>query len=478
MNVYAAKPVGYLISGPRGADLVKAGPSPGHWWSSGLATSPGPRHSPDHPGQDVREQQRLRCRDPTWKWRTNTTGPNTGDLWYPHVYMPTQNNSTTKGVPDINPFGRWDYDPWVDPANFTPNLTYPPVLNPYYDPVNAPWEEQYIPDTPNPSMVMEAYMDTPLVNGAAYPNMTVEPKAYRFRILNAANDRFWNLQLYKANKTIVTDDNRINTEVTMIPSTDPLRPDNLAGVPDPGTAGASFIQIGTEGGFLPAPAVINSTPITWDMTTGNVANHSLLLGCAERADVIVDFSKNAGETLILYNYAPAGFPAPDNRYDYYTGDPDLTSTGGHLRPRQAMAPNTRTIMQINVTAARSDNQPIVPYDLDALNATFAKTPGKSGVFEKSQDPIIVPMPSYDSAYNMTFSNQSVNNSTDPVTFTTLSGNKVTIPLQKKAIQDSMPNAYDLDYGRMIAWLGLDLPGTTSGMQNYALYPYASPRRDR
>ena len=27
---------------------------------------------------------------------------------------------------------------------------------------------------------------------------TVEPKAYRFRILNAANDRFFNLQLYKA----------------------------------------------------------------------------------------------------------------------------------------------------------------------------------------------------------------------------------------------------------------------------------------
>ena len=71
-------------------------------------------------------------------------------------------------------------------------------------------------------MVMEAYMDTPL-NGAAYPNMTVEPKAYRFRILNAANDRFWNLQLYKANKTIVACDNRRNTEVTMDPVDRPLQ---------------------------------------------------------------------------------------------------------------------------------------------------------------------------------------------------------------------------------------------------------------
>ena len=39
---------------------------------------------------------------------------------------------------------------------------------------------------PNPSMPGEAFMDTPIVNGTAYPYMEVEPKAYRFRILNAA----------------------------------------------------------------------------------------------------------------------------------------------------------------------------------------------------------------------------------------------------------------------------------------------------
>ena len=41
-------------------------------------------------------------------------------------------------------------------------------------------------------------MDTPIVNGTAYPVLKVEPKAYRFRILNAANDRMLNLQLYVA----------------------------------------------------------------------------------------------------------------------------------------------------------------------------------------------------------------------------------------------------------------------------------------
>ena len=35
-----------------------------------------------------------------------------------------------------------------------------------------------------------------MVNGTVYPYVNVEPKAYRFRILNACNDRFLNLQLY------------------------------------------------------------------------------------------------------------------------------------------------------------------------------------------------------------------------------------------------------------------------------------------
>ena len=35
--------------------------------------------------------------------------------------------------------------------------------------------------------------------------------------------------------------------------------------------------------------------------------------------MIVDFSKFAGKTLILYNDAPAAFPARVPGYDYYTG---------------------------------------------------------------------------------------------------------------------------------------------------------------
>ena len=41
-------------------------------------------------------------------------------------------------------------------------------------------------------------MDTPLVNGTAYPTSTVKPSAYRFQVLSAGNDRTWNLGLYYA----------------------------------------------------------------------------------------------------------------------------------------------------------------------------------------------------------------------------------------------------------------------------------------
>ena len=79
-----------------------------------------------------------------------------------------------------------------------------------------------MPGTPNPSMGMENYNDTPMINGTAYPKLTVQPKSYRFRILNAANDRFFNLQMYVADGLVTT--TVANTEVKMIPAARPQRP--------------------------------------------------------------------------------------------------------------------------------------------------------------------------------------------------------------------------------------------------------------
>ena len=119
----------------------------------------------------------------------------------------------------------------------------------------------------------------------------------------------------------------------------PLRIARAGGFPDPALRGPAIIQIGTEGGFLPAPALITNRPVGFDynrrsITVLNVLEKALILGPAERADLLVDFTNFAGKTLILYNDSPAPVPAFDPRIDYFTGDGDQTSTGG--------APNTIT----------------------------------------------------------------------------------------------------------------------------------------
>ena len=381
LNVYVGEAAGYLITDRVEQDLING--------TNNSGVNPGLLKVLPDLGIPLVIQDRtfvddatILATDPTWAWGTGALDPNTGfptpktgDLWYPHVYVPAQNPYDLTGA---NAFGRWHYGPWFWPP--TTDITYGPVPNPYYDPDNAPWEPPMMPGTPNPSMPGEAFMDTPIVNGTLYPYLEVEPKAYRFRILNAADDRFFNLQLYEADPAVTTADGRANTEVKMVPATGTpgIPADFPSGVPDPTTRGPDWIQIGTEGGFLPAPAVIPSQPITWNLNPtsfnfGNVDQHSLLVGTAERADVIVDFSQYAGKTLLLYNDAPAAFPALDPRYDYYTGDPDQTDTGGAPSTQAGYGPNTRTIMQIRVGTTVP---PPTDVTLANLQAVFAKTAAK------------------------------------------------------------------------------------------------------
>ena len=50
----------------------------------------------------------------------------------------------------------------------------------------------------------------------------------------------------------------------------------------------------------------------------------------------------------------------------------------------------------------ADTAPAPAFDLAALKAAFASTATTQGVFAASQDPIIVPSPTYNSAYNQDF----------------------------------------------------------------------------
>jgi len=488
LNVYAGEAAGYLITDPMEQALIAPG---GALDGLGLGSPLIIQDKTFVPSADTMAQV-----DPTWQ--ANKWGGE-GNLWTPHVYMPAQNPGDASGM---SAFGRWMYGPWFWPP--AGDAKYPPIANPYYDPTCDPdvqpfCEPAEIPSTPNVSVGMEAFNDTPIVNGTAYPTTTVDPKAYRYRVLNASNDRFWNLSWYVADPTTGT-----LSEVALKPAEVAAAQTDPVVFPTPDTTlspkGPDWIQIGTEGGFLPAPVVVPAHETTWitDPTrfdVGNVDQHSLLLAPAERADVVVDFSRYRGKTLILYNDAPAAFPARVPGYDYYTGGPDLSPSGAPST-LPGYGPNTRTIMQVHV----SNTAPALAFDrpnttndrMGALVTAFAHHADGSGVFESSQDPVIVGQAAYNSAYGTSFADSGFCGSPtapsarcdgyariqqqggDPFTFDTLAGPQLSIPLQPKAIHDEMNSANFDEWGRMTANMGLEAPGATPLLQNIILYPYVNP----
>jgi FtsP/CotA-like multicopper oxidase with cupredoxin domain len=486
LNVYAGEAAGYLITDKTEQSLTAPG-------GPLDATDPALGLGIPLVIQDrtfVPSTAQLATQDPTWdasRWGGE------GNFWYHHVYMPAQNPADPTGV---SPFGRWMYGPWFWPPANSATTPYQPIPNPYYDPAcdaatapNGFCEPPMIPGTPNISVGMEQFNDTPLVNGTAYPTVTVEPKAYRFRLLNAANDRFFNLQWYVADAS--------GTEVALKASEVAAAQVDPNVFPTPDTtlspAGPSWLQIGSEGGFLPTPVTIPNQPITWitDPTRfdfGNVDQHSMLIAPAERSDVIVDFSKFAGKTLILYNDAPAAFPARQASYDYYTGDPDNSDIGGAPTTVPGYGPNTRTIMQVKVAGAVSKPS---AFNLSKLVTAFAHNSNGTGVFESGQNPVIVGQAGYNRAYGTAFTTAgdctSPSTTTkcdgfarinqqggDLFTFDTLSGKKLSIPLQPKALHDEMNSSTFDEYGRMTANLGVEAVPANAGAQNVVLYPYVNP----
>jgi spore coat protein A, manganese oxidase len=241
----------------------------------------------------------------------------TGSLWYAHTYEANQPDGT----------GRWDLTPGGGPL-------------------------------PEPSVVAEFFGDTMLVNGTTCPEVTVEARRYRFRLLNACNARFLNLQLYVANNT---SPEGITLDASGVPVNAPFV--NAA------TGDSSFLQIGAEGGFLSAPAsipcnvplsfVVPPDPIT-GQTDPSPTNFfkSLVVAPAERPDIILDFSNYVpGDKIILYSDAPAPFPSGDDRNDYFPGWNVGTGLFGVGNPvngttTPGFAPNTRVLMRFNVVAAQ------------------------------------------------------------------------------------------------------------------------------
>ncbi|MCR4393331.1 MAG: Ig-like domain-containing protein, partial [Dehalococcoidales bacterium] len=154
-----------------------------------------------------------------------------------------------------------------------------------------------------------------------------------------------------------------------------------------------------------------------------------------------------------------------------------TDTGSSPGTLPGYGPNTRTIMQIRVT----NTAPAQPFDLTALNEAFVPSDHSPGVFAQDQSPIIVGQTAYNEIYNTTFPNTWPNwgisrIQDNSLSFKTVNGNTVTLPMQPKAIQDEMGEAFDM-YGRMSGFLGVEIPFTAAGNQNFVLYGFASPPVD-
>ena len=141
-----------------------------------------------------------------------------------------------------------------------------------------------------------------VVNGKSWPKFEVERRRYRVRFLNGCNSRFVILRM-------VSD----NPEIT--------------GYVYPVEGALPFWQIGAEGGFLDQPAKVDK----------------LLMSPAERADVIIDFSKvpDTVNSIYLINEGP-DVPFSGGIIGVDFGRADLSTTGQVMRFDLVAAPSTDT----------------------------------------------------------------------------------------------------------------------------------------
>ncbi|MEO7143386.1 MAG: multicopper oxidase family protein [Bryobacteraceae bacterium] len=111
-----------------------------------------------------------------------------------------------------------------------------------------------VADTAEAPSIPEFFGTHILVNGRVSPYLEVEPRRYRFRLLNASNARVYQLS---------------------------LEPEQ------------QFIQIGSDGGLLPEPVVLSE----------------VLIAPGERIDFAVDFRGRESRRINLVNTAPAPYPS-------------------------------------------------------------------------------------------------------------------------------------------------------------------------
>ncbi|WP_454777691.1 multicopper oxidase family protein [Georgenia muralis] len=176
------------------------------------------------------------------------------------------------------------------------SLFYPDTRE-FFDGLVAP----YVPDGEfSPMWNPEFFGNTLIVNGNTWPFLEMERRRYRLRFLNGCQSRFLIL--------------------------------DFGGIP-----GAEAWVVGNEGGFLDAPVDLAAA-----------AGNRLLLGLAERADVILDLTGVPEGHYVLRNVGPdepfgGGEPHDgDEEADFAPADPDTTGQVMQLRVVAARGPDPTT----------------------------------------------------------------------------------------------------------------------------------------
>ena len=218
------------------------------------------------------------------------------------------------------------------------SLFYPDTRE-FFDGVTGP----YIPDTDvSPIWNPEFFGNMIMVNGNTWPFQTVEQRRYRFRFLNGCDARFLIL--------------------------------DFANIP-----GVEVWMIGNEGGFLAAP--VNMTAVN---------SNKILMGPAERADVIVDFTNVPVGNYLLGNVGPdapfGGLPVDPLE----VADPLTTGQVMQFRVVPAVAPDLTTpptflqLPAITPLPAATVTRPVAL--LEEMSMYFADAPAETLLGTVADDP--------------------------------------------------------------------------------------------
>ncbi|VXC37020.1 Multicopper oxidase with three cupredoxin domains (Includes cell division protein FtsP and spore coat protein CotA) [Pseudomonas sp. 8AS] len=215
----------------------------------------------------------------------------------------------------------------------------------FFDDIAGP----FIPDSDiSPLWNPEFFGNMLMVNGTTWPFHTVEQVRYRLRMLNGCQSRF-----------LILDFNAI--------------------------PGVEVWQIGNEGGFLAAPVNLS-------------ADHGnrLLMGLAERADLIVDFGQVPPGNYVLGNVGPdEPFSGGEPGDDFDMADPDTTGQVMQLRVVPAVAADPSTPPQflqlpaITPLAAETFTRRLVL--LEEMSAFFADAPAEALLGTLAGDPAEAPV---------------------------------------------------------------------------------------